>query len=517
MKQAKASTTTNTPQEVRKPAKPCILVIFGIAGDLTKRLLYPALCNLGSNGLLDENFCIVGVGQEPYKDTSFRNQLIKNIKEFVTDPAAKKYGLLLAKRVYYIAGDFDNPKVYTLLKKKLAELEIKQNASKNCLFYFAAPPQCMEMIATRLSNAALLKEQDGGYFRRMVVEKPFGHDLDSAVKLNKLLDSIADENQIFRIDHFLGKETVQNLLAFRFSNGLFEPTWNALYIDHVQITVAETLGVEMRGNYYEHAGALRDMIPNHLFQMLSLITMDPPASFSSDNIQAEKTKVLRAVQILTPEQVLTQTVRGQYGPGKIGSTNVIGYRSEPNVAPNSPVETYVALKLFLDNWRWLNVPFYLRTGKRLQAHQSEISIQFKSGPSTLFDGSEKRAPSEQKILPNLLRIFIQPEEGISLRFNAKIPGPALELGQVNMKFKYSDYFGVKPQTGYETILYDCMNGDHLLFNHADMVETEWAHVQPIIDVWDALPPRNFPNYAAGSWGPQEADDLLLNDGRKWLL
>jgi len=494
---------------IRNPANPCILVIFGIAGDLTKRLLFPALCNLGSPGLLDENFCIVGVAKEDYTSESFREQLIKDIDEFVTDPDAKKYGLLLVNRVYYISGEFSDPNVYTLLKNKLAELET-QKASKNCLFYFAAPPELMETIAIELSKASLLTEENN-CFRRMVVEKPFGHDLASAKELNQLLLSIANEKQIFRIDHFLGKETVQNLLALRFSNGLFEPIWNRLYIDNVQITVAEVLGVEKRGSYYEHAGALRDMVPNHLFQMLSLITMEPPASFSADNIRAEKEKALRAIQILTPEQVLSQTVRGQYGPGKIDFKEVPGYRSEQNIAPDSPIETFVALKLFLDNWRWQHVPFYLRTGKRMPARQSKIIVQFKSGPSTLFTSAE------HKVLPNLLNIFIQPEEGISLRFNAKIPGPHLDLSPVDMKFKYADYFGIKPQTGYETILYDCMNGDHLLFDHADMVETEWALAQPILDVWGALPPRNFPNYAAGTWGPKEAEELMLKDGKKWHL
>lgn len=503
------STTKGVSEPIRNPANPCVLVIFGIAGDLTKRLLFPALCNLGSSGLLDENFCIVGIAKESYTNESFREQLIKNVDEFVTDPEAKKYGLLLINRVYYISGDFSDPNVYTVLKNKLAELATEK-ASKNCLFYFAAPPEFMQTIAIELSKASLLSEEDG-YFKRMVVEKPFGHDLSSAKKLNQLLLSIADEKQIFRIDHFLGKETVQNLLAFRFSNGLFEPTWSRLYIDHVQITVAEVLGVELRGSYYEHAGALRDMVPNHLFQMLSLITMEPPSSFSADNVRAEKSKVLRAIQIFTPEQVLSQAIRGQYGPGKINSVDVPGYRSEPNIAPDSPIETYVALKLFLDNWRWLHVPFYLRTGKRMPARRSEIVVQFRSGPSTLFNGSE------QKIMPNLLHISIQPEEGISLRFNAKIPGPTLQLGQVNMKFNYSDYFGIKPQTGYETILYDCMNGDHLLFNHAEMIETEWTLVQSVLDVWSAIPPRDFPNYAAGTWGPHEADELLQKDGRKWFL
>ncbi|HEV2523588.1 MAG TPA: glucose-6-phosphate dehydrogenase, partial [Gammaproteobacteria bacterium] len=297
----------------------------------------------------------------------------------------------------------------------------------------------------------------------------------------------------------------------RFSNGIFEPIWNRRYIDHIQITVAETLGVELRGSYYEQAGALRDMVPNHLFQVLSLITMEPPVSFSADYIRDEKEKAMNAIQIFTPEQVFLQAVRGQYAPGIIDAAKVVGYRSEKNVAPQSSTETFVALKLLLDNWRWLNVPFYLRTGKRLKAHTSEIIIQFKSGPSTLFGGAGKN------IMPNLLRINIQPEEGISLRFNAKVPGADLRIGQVDMKFKYSDYFGVEPQTGYETILYECMNGDHTLFNKAAMVETEWAVVQSILDVWGTLTPHEFPNYAAGTWGPKEADALLQKDGKEWLL
>lgn len=497
------------PKSNKKPAKPCVLVIFGIAGDLTKRLLFPALCNLGASGLLDDNFCVIGIAKDDYTEDAFRKHLKKNIDAFVNDPDANKYGHSLASHVHYIAGDFYDPAVYTSLKNKLALLATKK-ASKNCLFYFAVPPMFIDPITTQLNNASLLSEE-GDVFRRVVVEKPFGNDLASAKKLNHLLLSVMEEDQIFRIDHFLGKETVQNLLVFRFSNGLFEPIWNRLYVDHVQITVAETLGVELRGNYYEHAGALRDMIPNHLFQMLSLITMEPPSSFSSSNIREEKTKALHAIQKMTPQLVLSQAVRGQYGPGRIGSTEVPGYRSEPDVAPDSPIETYVALKLYLDNWRWLHVPFYLRTGKHLAVHQSEIIIQFKSGPATLFNGAGHR------IMHNVLRINIQPEEGISLRFNAKVPGQTLEVGQVNMTFKYSDYFGIKPQTGYETILYECMNGDHLLFNDAEMVETGWALVQPMLDVWGAIPPRDFPNYAAGSLGPKDADDLLRKDGRKWFL
>lgn len=496
--------------EVLEPAHLCILVIFGISGDLTKRLLYPAICNLGSQNLLDENFCIVGVAEEPYTDETFREYLKKNVHEFIESAKPKAFGLALADRVSYISGNFSDPDVYTRLKIKLQDLQLRIG-TQNVLFYFAAPPQCVEMIATGLSGSQLLVQEDGSYFRRIVVEKPFGHDLDSAQKLNHALLSVISENQIFRIDHFLGKETVQNLLAFRFSNGIFEPIWNHYYIDHVQITVAETLGVELRGAYYERAGSLRDMVPSHLFQVLNLITMEPPVTFSAEYIRNEKAKALHAIQKFKPEQVFLQTVRGQYGPGVMNGKEVPGYRSENKVAANSAAETYVALKLYLDNWRWLRVPFYLRTGKRLKMHASEIIIQFRSGPAMLFGGSEKN------IMPNLLRINVQPEEGISLRFNAKIPGPEVKLGQVEMSFKYSDYFGIEPQTGYETILYDCMNGDHTLFNTAEMVETAWAVVQPILDIWGSLKPRDFPNYAAGTWGPREADELLRKDGREWLV
>lgn len=500
------STTKTDYHNKRRPADPCILVIFGIAGDLTKRLLFPAICNLGSWGFLNENFCILGISKEPYNTETFRDHLSKNIDEFITDKTVKKYALRLINHVHYIAGDFSDTTVYVLLKNILNELFTNQ-VSKNCLFYFAVSPDLIETIATQLSQIDLLSENNGNYFRRIVVEKPFGHDLTSAKKLNSLLLSLVPEKQIFRIDHFLGKETVQNIFSFRFSNGIIEPIWNRTYIDHIQITVAETVGVESRGDYYERAGALRDMVPNHLIQMLSLIAMEPPTSFSTENIHAEKAKVTRAIKTYTPEQVLSEVIRGQYSAGKIGDKDVLDYRSEKKIARDSSVETYVALKLFIDNWRWLNVPFYLRTGKRMPIRASEIIVQFKSGPSALFN---------TETLPNLLHVFIQPDEGISLRINAKVPGPEWELGPVDMKFKYSDYFGIKPQTGYESILYDCMVGDHLLFNHMEMVEAGWAFVQPIIDVWSTTTPSDFPNYAAGTYGPREADDLLHKDCRRWL-
>ncbi|HVV69338.1 MAG TPA: glucose-6-phosphate dehydrogenase [Gammaproteobacteria bacterium] len=492
-----------------QPARPCILVIFGVTGDLTKRLLYPAICNLGTQGLLDENFHIVGLGKEDYSTQSFRDVLTQEVDNFIKDLATRNFGLELIKRVDYISGDFNDSGVYVALKNKLEQLNQEQKASKNYLFYCAVPPEFIATVATELNKVKLLTEEEG-VFRHLVVEKPFGHDLASAKKLNEELLSIVDESQIFRIDHFLGKETVQNLLAFRFSNGIFEPIWNHRYIDHVQITVAETLGVELRGAYYERAGALRDMVPNHIFQVLSLIAMEPPVSFSANYIHDEKSKLLHTIDQFTPEQVLQYAVRGQYGAGLINGKEVVSYREEKNVDPHSNTETYVALKLMLDNWRWLHVPFYLRTGKRLPVRTSEIIIQFKSGPSVLFG-------SGQNIQPNLLCIKIQPDEGISLRFNAKVPGPLMQLGPVNMDFKYGDYFGIEPKTGYETVLYDCMNGDHTLFARAEMEEVAWCLVQPVLDIWSALPPRDFPNYVAGSWGPKAADELLERDGRKWIL
>jgi glucose-6-phosphate 1-dehydrogenase len=488
----------------RKVANPCILVIFGITGDLAKRLLYPAICNLGSSGLLPDNFSIVGVSGTPYSTDTFREVFAKNIHEFVTDSDAQKFGLDFINRVSYLGGDFNDLQIFENLRDTLGKLETE--SSKNYIFYLAVPPQFFSTISFGLSKAGLLDEDNG--FRRLVIEKPFGNDAASARELDQQLLGVAKEKQIFRIDHFLAKETVQNIFTFRFSNDIFEPIWNRQYIDHVQITVAETIGVESRGRYYDETGALRDMIPNHLFQVLSFIAMEPPLSFTTHHIQEEKTKVIQSIQILTPEQVLEQTARGQYGPGEINGVQVPGYRTEKYITSDSATETYAAMKLYLNNWRWLHVPFYLRTGKRMKEHTSQINIQFRSDASRLFRGN-------QKTLPNLLRIFIQPDEGISLRFNAKVPCQSLEIGQVNMSFKYSDYFGAKSQTGYESILYECLTGQHMLFSRAKMTEACWDVVQPILDVWSAIKPRDFPNYAAGSWGPKEGEMLLRRDGRHW--
>ena len=490
-------------------ANPCVMVIFGIAGDLTKRLLYPAICNLGCHDLLDKNFRIVGVAVDDYTTELFRKEMKKNVHDFVTDHEANKFGMKLADTIEYVQGNFSDQDTYTRLSQTLDDLQ-KHKASANCLFYFAAPPQFMDDIAMGLSKGGLLDELGGKRFRRIVVEKPFGHDLDSAKKLNRDLLSLVEEQQIFRIDHFLGKETVQNLLAFRFSNGLFEPIWNHLYIDHVQVTVAETLGVELRGGYYEHAGALRDMIPNHLLQVLSLVAMEPPASFESEHIADEKDKAMQAVKIAQHSEVPDIAVRGQYGPGIIGGKKMPGYRSEVNVSPHSRIETFAAIKLSIDNWRWYGVPFYLRTGKRMPARTSKIVIQFKPGPSSLF------TDCKEQVQPDMLIIHIQPDEGISIRFNAKVPGTRMHLEPVDMTFKYKDYFGIRPSTGYETILYECMNGDHLLFKRAQTVELGWGIVQPILDVWTEKHPSHFPNYDSGSWGPKAADMLIHKDGKEWF-
>ncbi|MEQ1473945.1 MAG: glucose-6-phosphate dehydrogenase, partial [Candidatus Acidiferrum sp.] len=370
-------------------------------------------------------------------------------------------------------------------------------------------PRFFSPIVKQLGDAGLTKEESG-HWARVIVEKPFGHDLESAKQLNQDLKQVLTENQIYRIDHYLGKETVQNVMVFRFSNNIIEPLWNRNYVDHVQITAAETVGVEHRGGFYETAGALRDMVPNHLFQLLTMTAMEPPISFDADEVRNKQAEVLHAIQPLSPEEVLSCMVRGQYADGTIAAQRVPGYRSEPDVSPTSNTETFVALKLQIDNWRWAGVPFYLRTGKRLAVRETEIVIQFRRTPFVLF-----RNTTVRNLETNRLVIHIQPDEGISLSFGAKVPGSVMKLGLVNMDFDYSTYFGSEHSTGYERLLRDCMVGDATLFQRADMVEAGWNVIQPILDVWHALPARDFPNYAAGSWGPPEAAELMERDGREW--
>jgi len=379
----------------------------------------------------------------------------------------------------------------------------------NRLFYMAVAPEFIAEIIGELGKTSLT-QQENGHWSRCIIEKPFGHDLDSARKLNADIKKVMEEPQIYRIDHYLGKETVQNIMVFRFGNSIFEPIWNRYFIDHVQITAAETVGVEHRGGYYEKAGALRDMVPNHLFQLVSLTAMEPPVSFDADAVRQQQVEVLHAVQAPLPEDVLKNMVRGQYGEGGTDKDRLAAYRSEPNVAPDSNTETFVALKLSIDNWRWADVPFYLRTGKRLAKRETEITIQFRRTPFVLF-----RNTTVRQLQTNRLHIRIQPDEGICLSFGAKVPGPVMKIGLVNMDFDYVRYFDSAPSTGYEWLLYDCMIGDPTLFQRADMVEAGWNIIQPMLDVWGAMHARNFPNYAAGAWGPAEADALMQRDGRAW--
>jgi glucose-6-phosphate 1-dehydrogenase len=395
------------------------------------------------------------------------------------------------------------------LKSTLSEVCKTQNIPQNFFYYLATPPQLFANVTEKIYKNGLGKQENGNW-RRFIYEKPFGRDLESAKKLNAELLNILDESQIYRIDHYLGKETVQNILVFRFGNSIFEPIWNRNYIDHVQITVAEKLGVEARGGYYDTAGALRDMIPNHIFQLVTLTAMEPPVSFEADAVRDEQTKILQAIQTFTPEDVLHKAVRGQYGAGEIAKKKVPAYRSEANVAPVSNTETYAALKLSIDNWRWGNVPFYIRTGKHLAARHTEIVIQFKKAPFMLF-----RNTQIERLTTNRIVIHIQPDEGITLHFGAKLPGPIVDMGAVDMDFNYLDHFGETVSTGYERLLFDCMIGDATLFQRADMVEASWRIVSPVLDVWNAIPAREFPNYQSGTWGPKEADLLLEQDGRKW--
>jgi glucose-6-phosphate 1-dehydrogenase len=489
-----------------KAAGPCVLVIFGASGDLTKRKLLPALYNLVRAKLLPHDFAVLGVSYDELSIEQFRDQVTQFLRAEERGTGTWEW---FTQRLNFQRGDFADPAMYAHLKDRLAQIDRDLQTRGNYLFYLATAPKFFGPVIQQLGRAGLSREENGQW-RRVVVEKPFGHDLESAKTLNRDIKAVLAENQIFRIDHYLGKETVQNIMVFRFDNAIFEPIWNRRYIDHVQITNAETVGVEQRGAYFDNAGTLRDMVPNHMMQLLSLIAMESPVSFHADAVRNEQAKVLHAVQAFDSEEVLQRTVRGQYGEGTASDQFLLAYRAEPGVAPESKTETFVALNINIDNWRWAGVPFYLRTGKRMAKRHTEITIQFKRTPFQLF----RKAPPHQQHT-NQLVIQIQPVEGISLSFGAKIPGPILRVGSVDMSFEYSKYFGTDAYTGYEVLLYDCMSGDATLFQRADMVEAGWSIVDPVLDVWKALPPRRFPNYSAGSWGPKESVELLERDERHW--
>ncbi len=491
------------------PSGPCTMVIFGGTGDLTARKLFPALYNLAKSKLLSPDFAVVGVGRNDYTQEQYRQILGEKLQAFATGTVDPELSNWLISRVTYVGGEFHDPQLYARLAKTLAVVDKTYNTQGNFFFYLATSPTFFGNIAEQLGAAELVCEKDGQW-RRVVFEKPFGNDLQSARALNRQVLKVLHENQVFRIDHYLGKETVQNILVFRFSNGIFEPIWNRRYIDHIQITVAETVGVEKRGGYFDMAGTLRDMVPNHLFQLVSLTTMEPPISFSSGSVHDEQSKILHAIQPFEAEDVLHYAIRGQYGPGTIKSERVPAYRSEDGVPRDSKTETFVALRLMIDNWRWAGVPFYLRTGKRLATRCTEVAVQFKRAPLVLF-----RDTPVSSLDANQLIIHIAPDEGLSLRFGAKVPGAQMKVGPVEMNFNYSDYFGTNANTGYEVLLYDGIMGDQTLYQRADMVEAGWAVVDPVLDVWKALPARNFPNYPSGTWGPEEANELIARDGRSW--
>ncbi|CAH2599924.1 Glucose-6-phosphate 1-dehydrogenase [Rhodovastum atsumiense] len=494
------------------PAPASTLVIFGANGDLTRRLLLPALYNLTLAGLLVDGFTVIGVDHNERSDAAYRQQLTEAIRAFVTDKGRESGGDgldergwgWLRDRFFYLTGEFEDPDTHRRLAGRLATIR-QEHGHGNCVFYLATAPRFFAPVIEGLAGAGLMREE-GDDFRRVVIEKPFGTDLASARALNAHILGLVTERQVFRIDHFLGKETVQNILALRFGNGIFEPLWNQKYIDHVQITAAETVGVEQRGRFYETTGALRDMVPNHMMQLLAMIAMEAPNSFDADAVRGEKAKVVQAIRPMAPEEVAREVVRGQYDAGVVQDAPVPGYRQEPRVAPDSVTETYVAMKLHVDNWRWAGVPFYIRTGKRLATRCTRIAIHFRQAPHVMFRGT-----AVQRLTPNFLVLHIQPSEGISLSLSAKQPGPILRLADVKMDFRYADWFRTGPSTGYETLLYDTLIGDASLFQRADNVEAGWAAMQPVLGH-----PNGVERYAAGSEGPAGAEALLVRDGRQWL-
>ena len=495
------------PVTQRKP-DPCSFVIFGVTGDLAHRLVVPALYNLAASDLLPDRFCLVGVARKGMTNSKLRESLMKGLRQFATQHVDDAIAQRLLECVTCVEADPSDPASFDAMSKQLDQLEAARNTGGNRLFYLATPPNAFLPISRELGRTGMLAEN--GWWRRLVVEKPFGTDLASARALNNELLKLVDEHEIYRIDHYLGKETVQNILVLRFANGMFEPIWNRNHIDHVQITVDEQLGVGHRGSFYDQTGALRDMVPNHLFQLLSLVAMEPPTRFDAHSVRGEKADVLAAIQPQSEADALRNSVRGQYLSGRIGDNQIADYRKVEDVAPGSTTETYVALKLAIDNWRWAGVPFYLRTGKALGVKRTEVAIKFKQAPFAMFNCTQVDALSQ-----NYLVIGVAPNEGIALQFNTKVPGPTVRIDGVEMKFRYKDYFKAEPSTGYETLIYDCMIGDNILFQRADSVEAGWKAVQPFLDAWNKVGADGLKAYKAGSEGPEEANELLARDGRSW--
>ena len=489
------------------PTDPAAIVIFGASGDLVKRKLIPALYDLAAHACLAPRYAILGFARSAMTDESFRvatGEAVRSISEVGPVDAGKWDGF--AKCLGYFQGEYDDPQAYQKLVVRLAQLDKEKGLGGNRLFYLSTPPELYEPVIEQLGRAGLSKPGSDTSWVRIIIEKPFGRDLASAKRLNAVVLRSFDESQVYRIDHYLGKDTVQNLLVFRFGNSIFEPLWNRNYINHVQITAAETLGVERRASYYETAGAIRDMIQNHVLQLVSMVAMEAPAVFDANAVRNEKLKVLQSIRPYSAEAVSKLIVRGQYGAGKLGGTAVPAYHEEPGVKPESRTDTFFAAKLAIDNWRWAGVPFYIRSGKRLNQRVTEIAIRFHRAPHVMFRG--------RNISPNWMVVNIQPAEGISLAFEAKLPGPEMKIRTVTMDFTYKEAFGPGSRSAYATLLNDCLRGDATLFDRADSVEAAWTLVNPILQGWQNLP-VNFPNYAAGSWGPQEAMELLERDGQAW--
>ncbi len=493
---------------LERTPQPCVMVIFGASGDLTKRKLVPALYRLARAHLLPPGFSVLGISRTEMTNDEFRARMKEAVETFSDAPSDPSSWESFAGGLYYKSASTREREMFHELGPLLEQIDRERGTCCNRVYYLATPPSAFVEIIRGLKDSGLSRREHG--WTRIVIEKPFGHDLESARALNEEVAAAFDEQQVFRIDHYLGKETVQNILVFRFANGIFEPIWNRRYIDHVQITAAESIGVESRAGYYEEAGALRDMVQNHMLQLLALTGMEPPVAFDAEAVRAEKLKVLRAARLLPVDGAMPWAVRGQYGPGWMGGERVPGYREEPGVSPDSRTDTFVALKLGIENWRWAGVPFYIRAGKRLPKRVTEIAIQFKQAPLALFE----RTPADQ-LEPNLLAMRIQPDEGIALKFVAKTPGTSMHVRPVTMDFRYATSFGMEQVEAYERLLLDCMLGDPLLFAHWSSVERSWELVMPVLDLWRTTAPPQFPNYEAGSWGPQQADDLMAADGRAW--
>ncbi len=508
--EVKASPAAPVSQQKERKPDPCVVVIFGASGDLTKRKLLPALYHLEQAGLLPKEISVVGVARRPL-ESSFAPDMREGI---IAGGGVKEDEEALAPfvgKIQYFAMNFDDDAAYAGLKDLLASLDQKSGTKGNRLFYLATAPEYFADIINALGRHEMNKPaaDKPGSWVRTIIEKPFGHDLESARALNDDVNEVFHEDQIFRIDHYLGKETVQNILVFRFANGIFENVWNRNYIDHVEITAAEAIGIEGRGPFYETAGALRDVVQNHVMELLSFVAMEPPVSFEADAVRAEKIKVWKSITPIRPDD----TVRGQYGPGTVNGKQIPGYRQEDRVNPQSQTETYAALRLEIENWRWAGVPFYIRAGKRMTKRLTEITIQFKQPPLHIF--KDEAGKGGEGVRSNVISMRIQPDEGITLRFGAKIPGPSMSIGQVNMNFSYAEAFGASSANGYERLLLDAMLGDGTLFAHRDGVEATWALMTPILENWASKPVDDFPNYPAGTWGPSASDAMLKSDGRKW--